>query len=1079
MSTLSTAICISVIDEVSPANNLIDSDWLDFRTNYPNRTIWVLDPEFGGEGVVSQQIYTPASYQADPLANGPVSVRRDNGVTANRSDWFTICGLNTKPAGTVISLAVDTSGSMTLSTVRASYDWFKEKAAAANFTLIEDTTFPNERWIPPHNKVLPPSAFITVVPDQIVQGASATLSWQTAPEATSSTITPIPGAVTAGGSLVVSPNATTQYSLTTVTANFTVTISTTLFVRQPATVVFTADSDTITAGSCTTLRWNTGGDALSASINQGIGAVNINGTRLVCPSQTTTYIISVSDYGLGTTASVTVNVNTAIPLNSPNPLPVFNTLSNLPLSTPAYSNVVIIQGLTSPANVTAGFGTLVAVRNTNATTTNAAGYSVLTGATFASSATISNGQYLQLLGTSPSNPNTTLTINVNIGDGESLWTISTGVAVSTTPVNFTFPDVFDVAPNTQIVSLARPIGGISGLGAGITVPVELVSTTGTTPRIKINNGSFGVFPASVANGDTITLSNISSSVLGGNVETLIKVGSRVLTAWSIDTYTSPDSAPSFSAPPNLSNRPPNTFITSAVIGITDFNIPITITATNGALISIDYDTPVAGPRTFTPSNQLIYLVLQTPNALSSTATTTVTIGDSPPFTWSISTYATVPPAQSNLSTWYSIKTIKYDGFSIGTVVQVLKEDVVNGYGDLQQRFPGFLECDGSSYLASQYPDLWNVIQNTYGGDGSYNISTKAYSGSFNVPDYRNKRICGVGVIDANQGGSAFLPVSSGSINAVGSTGGYWYIDRTGIAGPLPLEQVFTGGTESNFFSLGTVKTIGTENLTAEFNFNVTGAINAFIQEVGETTVNVPSHDHTFFSSTTEDDGAEPLIPWAQRALYGLGAGATGTLNRGRITTPGEQAENIDMFRTLLGSTFISEVEKTGVDFDSIVPYDSSETIAFGNWWASPLSQLVNAATTVNSNRIYDVGGAAANDAGVIDTKLSSMRLNPYSSPGVLKSHSHLMSLDVPSQPTTDFTFGNLNGPGNKYAGSLPTANQTVELTFNQSELLLELSPATFNFSSSVKPIPTVELSPTKVVPLATPFHKVKYIIKAY
>ena len=1079
MSTLSTAICISVIDETSSGDNLVAGDWTDFRTNYPNRTIWVLDPEAGGEGVVSQQVITPPAYQADPLAYGPISVRRDNGVTANRSDWFTICGLNTKPAGTVISLAVDTSGSMTLATVQASYDWFKEKAAAANFILIEDTTFPSERFIPPHNKVLPPSAFITVVPDQIVQGASATLSWQTAPEATSSTITPTPGVVTGPGSLSVSPSETTQYSLTTITADFTITISTTLFVRQPATVVFTADSNIIIAGSCTTLRWNTGGDALSASINQGIDAVNINGNRIVCPTVTTTYIISVTDYGSGTSGSVTVTVNSPIPLNSPNPLPVFNTLSNLPLSTPAYSNVVIIQGLTSPATVTAGFGTLVAVRNTNATTTNAAGYSVLTGATFASSATVSNGQYLQLLGTSPSNPNTTLTISVNIGDGESLWTISTGVAISTTPVNFTFPDVFDAAPNTEIVSLARPIGGISGLGAGTTVPVELVSTTGTTPRIKINNGSFGVFPASVANGDTITLRNVSSSVLGGNVETLIKVGSRVLTAWSIDTYASPDSTPSFSSPPNLSNRPPNTFITSAVIGITDFNIPITITATNGALISIDYDTPVAGPRTFTPSNQLIYLVLETPNGLSSTATTTVTIGDSPSFTWSISTYATVPPAQSNLSTWYSIKTTKYDGFSIGTVVQVLKEDVVNGYGDLQQRFPGFLECDGSSYAAAQYPELWNIIQNTYGGNGSYNILTKAYSGSFNVPDYRNKRICGVGIIDSNQGGSAFLPVSSGSINAVGSTGGYWYIDRTGIAGPLPLEQVFTGGTESDFFSLGTVKTLGTENLTADFNFNITGAINAFIQEVGETTVNVPSHDHTFFSSTTEDDGAEPLIPWGQKALYGKGPDATGSLDRGRITTPQEQAENIDMFRQLLGSDFISEVEKTGVDFDSIVPYDNSETIAFGNWWASPLNQLLNRAVTENSNRIYDIGGGSADDAGVIDTKLSSMRINPYSSPGVLKSHSHFMDLSVPSQPLTDFTFGNSNGPGNKYAGSLPNSNNTVELTFNQSELLLELSPATFNFSPAVKPIPTVELSPTKVVPLATPFHKVKYIIKAY
>jgi len=108
-----------------------------------------------------------------------------------------------------------------------------------------------------------------------------------------------------------------------------------------------------------------------------------------------------------------------------------------------------------------------------------------------------------------------------------------------------------------------------------------------------------------------------------------------------------------------------------------------------------------------------------------------------------------------------------------------------------------------------------------------------------------------------------------------------------------------------------------------------------------------------------------------------------------------------------------------------------------------------------------------------------MRIAPYASPGTLKTHSHLMSLDAATNPQTDFTYGNLNGVGTKYAGSLPSANTSLEVTFNQSELLLELNPATFTFNSSIKPIPVVELQPTKTVPLVTPFHKVKYIIKAY
>ena len=764
------------------------------------------------------------------------------------------------------------------------------------------------------------------------------------------------------------------------------------------------------------------------------------------------------------------------PVNKPFPAPVFTPITNLKLNTPVYSNIVVVQGLTGSGQVTAGFGTLVAVSNSNAFTTNAAGYDVLNGVTFASSATISNGQYLQLLSTSSSNANTAIPIAVDIaeGIGVSTWNITTGNSLSETPNTFNFPNITNVAPDVVIQSQSRPVGGIGGLGTGVVVPVELVSTTGTEPRVRINDGSIGVFPTTAKNGDTITIYNKSSASFGGNVETLIKVGTRVISTWSIDTYLTPDSTPTFVPPPNQINRVPDTFITSAVVGLTDFNVPITITATNGALISIDYDTPVAGPRTFDPLvNQLIYLILKTPNALDASSSTVVTIGDADPFTWSITTYAVAPPPPSNLGTWYSIKTKKYDGFSIGTVVQVLKENVVTEYGDIEDRFPGFLDCNGESYAVAQYSDLWNVIGNSYGGTGTYDSNSKEYSGSFNVPDYRNKRICGVGQVDANLSGSTFLPVDSGSINLAGSTGGYWFIDRVGIAGPLPFEQVYAGGTEGPFFELGTVRTIGTEELTGEVEFSISGSINAFIGQLGETSVNVPTHDHVYWSSTTENDEGEPLIPWGQRALYSI----VGSVSDGGGRTPDSQvrADNVNTFRSVAGNDFISEVTRTGIDFDSLLPFDSGSAVSFGNWWASPVSTL----TGLAGSRLYDVGGSPANDAGVVDTKLGAMRIDPYFSPGTLKTHSHLMSLDIATNPQTDFTYGNVTGVGTKYAGSLPTANSSLEVTFNQSDLLLELSSATCTFNATIKPIPTVTLSPTKIVPLAPPFHKVKYIIKAY
>jgi hypothetical protein len=796
------------------------------------------------------------------------------------------------------------------------------------------------------------------------------------------------------------------------------------------------------------------------------------------------------DIGLGSETWTLTTKQT--PINEPNPAPEFTSLTDLPLSSQVYSNVVIVQGLTGTGQVSAGLGTVVAVSNSATTTTNDDGYEVLNGVTFSSTATISNGQYLQLRGTTPNSQFSSSNISVDIaeGIGVSTWSITTGQSLSKTPNAFSFPNVPDVAPNVQVASEPRPTSGIGGLGTGIIVPVELISTTGTTPRIKINNGSIGVFPTQVTNGDIITLYNISSETFGGNVETAIKVGTRIIPTWSVDTYTSPDSTPSYVAPPNLTNRVPATFITSAVIGLTDFNVPITINATNGALISIDYDTPVAGPRTYDPlNNDLFYLVLQSSASLNTPVSTTVTAGNAPSFTWSVTTYAVAPPPSSNLSTWYSIKTNKYDGFSIGTVVQVLKENVVSEYGNIQQRFPGFLDCNGESYLATQYPELFNIIGNSYGGSATYDSNTGVYSGSFNVPDYRNRRICGVGIVDGNRGGSTFLPVSTGTINTAGSEGGYWYIDRVDVSGTLPYEQVFgiqtdKTGTTIPFFELGTVKTSGTENATTEVRFNINGFVTANINGISDVTVRAPSHTHDFFTAQVEANEGEPVIPWGARAFYAT----PNYVKVGPVKPGGEDVgstgaktltQNTAVFTTLFSqiSVFQSELllDGTGPQTVSelIPPPDGTITFIGENFWASPLSETASA-----DNRLTEVSGSA-NDSGVIDTNSTTFSVFPYASPGSYKSHSHLITLDAITNPQTDFTYGALSGAGIKYQQSLPTSDVAIPIQFNQSDVLLELNDGVFTFNSSIKPIPTVAMQPTKTVPIISPFHKVKYIIKAY
>lgn len=96
---------------------------------------------------------TPGS-NANGLTFGPVQVNRDDSNPGYESDWFAICDIDTLPEGSSIALFIDTSGSMTLNTVRASYDAFVAKLNEKNIT-ITTVTNSNEDWITPFLVDLP------------------------------------------------------------------------------------------------------------------------------------------------------------------------------------------------------------------------------------------------------------------------------------------------------------------------------------------------------------------------------------------------------------------------------------------------------------------------------------------------------------------------------------------------------------------------------------------------------------------------------------------------------------------------------------------------------------------------------------------------------------------------------------------------------------------------------------------------------------------------------------------------------------------------------------------------------------
>jgi len=146
--TNTTAIpCVAVIDETSPSQTVINNSWESFRDKWPDRPFYILCPVSGGEGGDTSDVKHPT---IEPQDYTKIAVNRDNNNASNASDWFTLAGINQYGAGSEITLWVDVSGSMTLSTVQASYDKFLADCAAANINVtITTDANTNEDYVYP------------------------------------------------------------------------------------------------------------------------------------------------------------------------------------------------------------------------------------------------------------------------------------------------------------------------------------------------------------------------------------------------------------------------------------------------------------------------------------------------------------------------------------------------------------------------------------------------------------------------------------------------------------------------------------------------------------------------------------------------------------------------------------------------------------------------------------------------------------------------------------------------------------------------------------------------------------------
>ena len=173
-----------------------------------------------------------------------------------------------------------------------------EDSATFTFSLTESSSDPD-----------PVVLEFAANPDVIRSGQTTTLQWTVFNAATVSLDHGI-GTKPAAGSVQVHPTATTIYSLTGAGANgATAVAQTTVHVAPdaaPFIVRFTATPGRIGTGECSTLAWTTA-NASAVSIDRGIGIRPVNGSTVVCPSETTSYTLTATgDDGVATRSSTVV-----------------------------------------------------------------------------------------------------------------------------------------------------------------------------------------------------------------------------------------------------------------------------------------------------------------------------------------------------------------------------------------------------------------------------------------------------------------------------------------------------------------------------------------------------------------------------------------------------------------------------------------------------------------------------------------------------------------------------------------------------------------------------------------------------
>lgn len=256
---------------------------------------------------------------------------------------------------------------------------------------------------------------------------------------------------------------------------------------------------------------------------------------------------------------------------------------------------------------------------------------------------------------------------------------------------------------------------------------------------------------------------------------------------------------------------------------------------------------------------------------------------------------------------------------------------------IADNYPGYIYCAGQDIDIADYPLLYNVLGNRFGGTDPNTVNMRTWpsiSGKFRLPDLRMKRINGPGGID----GPGSLTPDEATME-VGTTGGQWYMSKA-----RQLDE----------YTIGTVRVSGYNDCIGFVGGTLSGTAGITIGPLQTRILpGPPPHGHLLLSSVHDERNGMGMAT-STGTTKDNGASTNYVSNRAGISSwspdgayPGTQAEH---------THYLAEYQPTNSLSISQYSYDTS-----GTYLSTGGTDYANSYTHPEGK--FKVGHGSQNSAG--------------------------------------------------------------------------------------------------------------------